>query len=193
MDEFRNLLYSMAMILYITVQFFLLKELSFWLQQKSDMLEIEMNFFALVIIYLLVAFAMMVALNIAFTFASDITIRQITKLLPDRLYATWFTRIYSIGFCAILSFYTFGAGRTWNSIFIFVVMVTIMMRAVYINIFLTNENLLVKKLSAEANMSEKAYRTEIKLAIKEKKDQIKMIARIKKKVYELNQMDDNDD
>ncbi|WP_132225970.1 hypothetical protein [Pedobacter sp. ok626] len=167
-------------------------KLSFWLQQKFDMLEIEMNLFALVIIYLLVGFLMMVAFNIIFTFASDITIRQITKLLPDRPYAVWFTRIYSIAFCTILIFYTFGAGRTWNSIYIYVVLVTVMMRSVYINIFLTNENLLVKKLSAEANMSEKAYRAEIKLAIKEKKDQIKMIARIKKKVYELNREDSDD-
>ncbi|SDJ95412.1 hypothetical protein SAMN04487898_105141 [Pedobacter sp. ok626] len=192
MHEFRNPLYSLAMILYITTQFFLLMKLSFWLQQKFDMLEIEMNLFALVIIYLLVGFLMMVAFNIIFTFASDITIRQITKLLPDRPYAVWFTRIYSIAFCTILIFYTFGAGRTWNSIYIYVVLVTVMMRSVYINIFLTNENLLVKKLSAEANMSEKAYRAEIKLAIKEKKDQIKMIARIKKKVYELNREDSDD-
>lgn len=193
MHEFRNPLYSIAMILYISVQFFSLMKLSFWLQPKFDMLEIDFNVFAMIGIYLLAAFVIMVAFNIVFTFASDVIIRQITKFLPDRPYALWFTRIYSIAFCTILVFYTFGAGRTWNSIFIYAVMVTIMMRAAYINIFFTNENLLIKKLSADANMSEKAYRAEIKLAIKQKKREIAMVNNIKRKVHKLNKWSDDED
>ena len=194
MEGFKNSLYSIAMILYISVQFFSLMKLSFWLQPKFDMLEIEINVFAMIGIYLLGAFVIMVAFNIVFTFASDVIIGQITKFLPERRYALWFTRIYSIAFCTILIFYTLGAGRTWNSIFIYVVMVTIMMRAAYINIFFTNENLLIKKLSADANMSEKDYRAEIKLAIKQKKREIAITNNIKRKVHELNKLgDDNDD
>lgn len=192
MGEFRNLLYSLAMILYITVQFFLLMKLTFWLQQNVKNFEIELSLFALIITSFLAGILIMMAFNVVFTFISDVMIGEITKLLPDKPYAIWFTRIYSIAFCTILIFQIFSNITNGKTIFVFVVMATVMMRAVWVNIFLTNENLLIKRLSADANMSEKDYRAEIKRAIKQKKAEIETVKRIKKKVYELNRMSDDD-
>lgn len=194
MNAFRNLLYSLMMFIFVTIEFYLLIKLTFWLFDKIEAYQPAIGESLYWTLFVLVGFIAIFVVNYPLVFISVALIRKIA-ITPDWKYAIWFTRIYSIMFCAFAIIQTFSATSSGKMLFVFVIMAIIMMRAVYINIVATSESVFVRKFVAETEgLTAKQFRAEMKAIMKPKntgKDEI--ITSIKARINELNQTENNSD
>lgn len=188
MSVFRNLAYSLMMFLFITIEFYLLIKLTFWLYEKMEAYQPAIGETPFWILYLLAGIIAIFVANYPLVFISVALIRKIV-VTTDFKYAIWFTRIYSIMFCAFAIIQTFSATSSFKMLFVFLVMSIIMMRAVYINVVATSESVYVRKFVAETEgLTEKQFRAEMKAILKPKKTkESEMMSQIKKRIDELNQ------
>lgn len=182
------------MLLFITLEFYGQIKLSFWLLNNIDGYNTSMSNFLFYSLLIIVGIITVILLCDLIAYISIFFIRRITRLLPERKYAVWFTRIYSIIFCLISIFQTFSAISSVRMIPLFIFMAIIAIRMVFINISATNESLLVKEFAKDAGISEAYLRAEIEPILhpkktKEQKETDKMIREIKRKVYEMNKRD----
>ncbi|MEE1943689.1 hypothetical protein VRU48_01130 [Pedobacter sp. KR3-3] len=190
----KNLLYSLAMFVFITIEFYLLLKLGFWLFKKVDAYQPAISQSLYYFLFFIANLLAIFIINDLLVFIVTTLIRKISKISPDRKYAVWFTRIYSIVFCVIAIFQLVYATESMRTILACITMSIVLMRAVYVNIVATNESLLVNLFVAGSDLDEKQFRAEMKAVMKPKKSkEDEIITSIKKRIDELNRAGDKDE
>lgn len=194
MNVFRNLLYSLMMFVFVTLEFCLLIKLTFWLFDQIETYQPAISDSLFWTLFVLAGFMAIFIANFPLVFISVTLIRKIA-ITPDWKYAIWFARIYSIMFCAFAITQTFSATSSGKMLFVFVIMAIIMMRAVYVNVVATSESVFVRKIVSETEgLTEKQFRAEMKAVMKPQKNKNdEIITNIKKRMDELNRAADKDD